>query len=320
MNKLIHSLFMTAAFYCVGTNLALAQVTNPNSPVPTGASQSRPVQAGAPAPLPVPAPVKVVIPELTITEVSQIMQARFLNIPGVRRVGPLADSPNVLRLISHNDMSVRLDNLLTRVNAQGADREAEYTRFENNVRSLLSRTDPFKLDQLRVVIRKTAAINAFETESGSDGMTNPVVRRPFMADLEEVVVGDTPTAIALMPAARLTDLQMSATQAFERGRANTLSNATGVTWNVVNGLNHVSVISGYETSLLALDSVWTAIATRIGGPVAIIVPTREKLIIGRADRPRDIAKLRALALGESTGERALSNKVWVRRGQAWVER
>ncbi len=255
-----------------------------------------------------------------MAEISQIIQDRLLKIPGVRRIGPLGDAPNVLRLISHNDMSIRLDTLAQRVNAQGSDREAEFTRFENNVRSLLSRTDPFKPEQLRVVIRKTAAINAFEIESGNDGIANLVVRRPFIDDLEEVVVGDTPTAIALMPISRLSDLQLTAGAAFERGRANTLQDASSVTWSVVNGLNHVRVTNGYETSLLALDSVWTSIATRIGGPVAIVVPTREKLVIGRADRPRDVARLRALALAEANGDRALSGKVWIRRGSAWVAR
>jgi hypothetical protein len=78
--------------------------------------------------------------------------------------------------------------------------------------------------------------------------------------------------------------------------------------------------SGYDTSLLALDSVWATISTRLGGPVAVIIPTREKIVIGRADRPRDITRLRAIVTAEAKGERALSDKIWVRRGGTWVER
>jgi hypothetical protein len=301
-------------------SLAFAQ-TDPqgvdrSAPLPTGATSSRPIQVIAP----VATPVQIILEPLTLAEVSQNIQARVLKIPGVRRVGPLADAPNVLRLISHNDMSVRLDNLLQRVNTPGANREAEFTRFENNIKSLLARTDPFKLEQLRVVIRKTAAINAFETETAVDGITNIVVRRAFMDDLEEVVVGDTPTAIALMPATRLGDLKLTAEQAFERARANTAAAATNINWRTLNGLNEVTIVNGYETSLLALDGLWPQLVRRLGGPVAVIVPTREKLVIGRADRPRDIARLRTIASAEAIGDLALSGKVWVRRGQAWVER
>jgi hypothetical protein len=301
-------------------SLAFSQ-TNPQPvdqsvPLPTGATSSRPIQT---VPLVV-TPTQIVLEPLTLTEVSQNIQARILKIPGVRSVGPLADAPNVLRLISHNDMSIRLDNLLQRVNAPGANREAEFTRFENNIKSLLARTDPFKPEQLRVVIRKTAAINTFETETAVDGITNIVVRRPFMDDLEEVVVGDTPTAIALMPATRLGDLQMTAEQAFERARANTAAAASNISWRTLNGLNEVTIVNGYETSLLALDGLWPQLVRRLGGPLAVIVPTRQKLVIGRADRPRDIARLRAIASAEAIGDLALSGKVWVRRGQVWVER
>jgi hypothetical protein len=217
-------------------------------------------------------------------------------------------------------MRISLDTLVTRLNTAGVDRESEYARFTTNVGRLLASTDPFKPAQLRVVIRKTAAIDAFETESAAQGIPNVVVRRPFLADLEEVVVGDTPTTIALMPAGRLTDLGLSADQAFELGRTNTLGDVSGLTWRPVNGLLEVRDSSGYDTSLLALDSVWATISTRLGGPVAVIIPTREKIVIGRADRPRDITRLRAIVSAEAKGERALSDKVWVRRGGTWVER
>lgn len=314
MTKSSKSVIIALLFLTTSPLSALGQSIDPSTPLPTGGSTTRPVQAGVVPPSP------LVVAPLTMLEVSQNLQARLIKIPGVRRIGPMDNDPNVLRLIAHNDTSIRLDTLFQRVNAPNADREAEFLRFENNVRAVLARTDPFKLEQLRVVIRQTAAINAFETESATDGVANIVVRRPFIDDLEEVVVGDTPTAIALMPASRLADLQLTAAQAFERGRANTLASNSGLTWNLTNGLARVRVVTGYETSLLALDSVWATIAQRLGGPVAVIVPTREKIVFARADRPRDLARLRALAMSEAVGERALSNKVWVRRGSAWVAR
>jgi hypothetical protein len=306
---------LTATLLTALPAIALAQVSDANSPLPTGQSASRPSQIVPPR-----QPTIVILQPVELAEVSAQLQARLRQLPGVRSVVPFPDAPNYLRLISHNDMRIALDTLVTRLNTQGVDRETEYTRFQTNVGRLLARTDPFKPEQLRVVIRKSAAINVFENESAAEGVPNTVVRRPFIGDLEEVVVGDTPTTIALMPIGRLTDLGLAPEQAFERARANTLTEVAAITWRPVNGLLTVATSTGYDTSLMALDSTWATISTRLGGPVAVIVPTREKIVIGRADRPRDVARLRAILVAEAKGNNALSDKLWVRRNGAWEER
>jgi hypothetical protein len=317
MNMLRKFLVITAYGLCSASlpMIAHAQASDPNAPLPTGQSAWRSAQN-----VPLRPSTNVILVPLELAQVSDEIQSRLRKLPGVRSVAPFPDTPNVLRLISHNDMRISLDTLVTRLNTQGVDRESEYRRFETNVAKLLASTDPFKPEQLRVVIRKGAAITVFENESAAENVPNLVVRRPFIGDLEEVVVGDTPTTIALMPASRLADIGLSAEQAFERGRANTLSDVAGITWRPVNGLLEVRDTTGYDTSLLALESVWATIATRLGGPVAVVVPTREKIVIGRADRPRDMARLRAIVAAEAKGERALSDKIWVRRAGTWVER
>jgi Ni,Fe-hydrogenase maturation factor len=295
-------------------SLVSAQAIDPSAPLPTGSNSSRPVQAGTPN------ATTVLLPPLSPAEVSQELTARLIKLPGVRAVIPVADTPNLLRLVAHNDSLIRIDALLCRLNAQGANRDAEYRRLEANIAAMLVRTDPFKLEQLRVVVRPTVAIDAFETQSAAGEVRNIVVRRPFIGDLEEVVVGDTPTTIALMPATRLTDLQLTPDQAFERGRANTGTETRAITWRLVGGVLEVRASSGYDTSLLVDESVWAGLAQRLGGPVAVIVPTRERIVVGRADRPRDITRLRAILAAEAKGERMLSAKIWVRRGTTWVER
>lgn len=301
---------------CVASqpSLASAQAVDPNAPLPTGGNASRPVQARAPV-MPL-----VVLPPLSLADVAQELTARLMKLPGVRAVNPVADTPNLLRLIAHNDSLVRLDALMDRLNGAGADREMEYRKLEINIGAMLARTDPFKPEQLRIVIRPTAAIDTFETESAAGTVRNVVVRRPFIGDLEEVVVGDLPNTIALMPASRLVDLNLNAEQAFERGRANTVTETAAITWRPVNGLLEIRASSGYDTSLLALDDVWTTLSQRLGGPVAVVVPTREKIVVGRADRPRDIARMRAIVTAEAKGARLLSTKIWLRRGTTWVER
>ena len=314
----IHARFALTAFAFAAfgnAGLALAQVSDPNAPLATGQSTARPTTNVPSRTTPL-----LALPELSLDQVRGEMQRRLMLLPGVRAVNTIADTPTLLRLIAHNDSLVRLDALLARMNTIGVDREAEYTRMETNIKAMLVRTDPFKPEQLRVVIRKGTAIDSFETESAAGEVRNIVVRRPFIGDLEEVVVGDTPTTIALMPASRLADLQITAEQAFERGRANTVTETSGISWRPVNGLLEVRATTGYDTSLLVLDNVWASVAQRLGGPVAVIAPTREKIIIGRADRPRDITRLRAILTAEAKGERLLSNKIWVRRGATWVER
>jgi hypothetical protein len=310
VSKSILSLIVLG-FACQPAN-ALAQLSDPNAPLPTVRGGIAPVRQ-APAPI-------VVLPPVSLADVSQEVTGRLLKLPGVRAVNPVADAPNLLRLIAHNDSLVRLDTLVERLNGPAANREAEYERLMSSIRAMLARTDPFKLEQLRIVIRPTAAIDTFETESAAGDIRNVVVRRPFIGNLEEVVVGDTPSTIALMPASRLADLQLSPEQAFERGRANTKIETAAITWHQVNGLLEARTSSGYDTSLLALDDAWATLVRRLGGPVAVIVPTREKIVIGRADRPRDIARLRAILIAEAKGERMLSTKIWVKRGSIWVEK
>lgn len=294
---------------------ACAQSNDPNAPLPTGNNTTRPVQSGSVAASP------ITLAPLSVEEVRQELQARLIKIPGVRAVDQVVDKPNLLRLIAHNDSYIRLEVLLARLNASNeTGRQREYQRLVTNVANMLSRTDPFKPEQLRVVIRTTRAIDTFETETAAGDTRNNVVRRPFIGDLEEVVVGDTPTTIALMPASRLADLQLTPEQAFERGRANTIVQTDAITWRAVNGLLEVRTSTGYDTSLLALDPTWVRLAQRLGGPVAVIVPTREKIIVGRADRPRDMARLRAMAIAQAKGPGELSAKVWIRRGTTWVER
>lgn len=296
------------------TNIGFAQGVDPNAPLPTGGTNSRPAQAGVIA-RPAEAP-----PPLSLAEVSAEMQSRLLKLPGVRSVSEMPGTPAILRLIAHNESMVGLNTLMDRLNAPGSDRESEYRRLETNIAMMLARTDPFKPDNLRVVIRPREAIDTFETESAAQGIPNVVVRRAFLGELEEVVVGDTPTTIALMPASRLADLGLSPEQAFERARANTEMQIAAITWQSVNGLLEVANPSGYETSLLAFESVWSSVETQLGGPIAVIVPTRDKIIVGRADKSADMARLQDILNNEAKGPRLLSPRIWVRAAGKWTER
>lgn len=260
------------------------------------------------------------VERISMEEVSQEMTRRLSALPGVRGIERIDGLVNSLRVVTHSEVSVRLDTLQARVNLPDASPEAEYSRFENNVRNLLERQDPFKLEQLRVVIRTIEAINTFEVQTSVLGQRNVLVRRPFTEGLEEVVVGDTPTTIALMPIGRLGDLHLGVTQAFDRARANTLKELSGIKWSVNDGLLEADEDQPYATSLLAFDPIWTTIEKQLGGPLAVAAPTRDTLVVGRADRARDMTRLAAIAASGVDTPGSLSSKVLVRQGAIWVAR
>jgi hypothetical protein len=286
-------------------------------------SVSGPAQAQSPqvvgepsTPTPAPAPASASAP-ISMEEVAQEMQNRLAKLPGVRGIEAVEAMPNELRIMAYSEINVRLDTLHGRLNALGADREGEYRRFELSVAGLLSRNDPFKPAQLRVVIRTRAAINSFEEQTAFKGEPNAVLRRPFVEGLEEVVVGDTPTTIALMPIGRLADLKLGVTQAFDLARANTAAATKDVQWISKDGLLEAPEDFAYATSLLAIDAVWSGLQVQLGGPIAVAAPSRDRLVVGRADRPRDLKRLSAIA-ASSSGPGALSNKVLIRTGPVWV--
>ncbi|GBF57887.1 hypothetical protein PbB2_01557 [Candidatus Phycosocius bacilliformis] len=256
----------------------------------------------------------------SMEDVSAEVTRRLLGLPGVRGVERIDGAANALRLATHAEVSVRLDTLHARLNLAEVDPETELSRFVGNVGALLARNDPFKLEQLRVVIRPTAAINAFELQTATGGQANRVVRRPFTEGLEEVVVGDTPTTIALMPIGRLTDLNLGMAQAFDRARANTVKELAGLTWTTKDGLLEADATETYATSLLALDGIWPQIQKQVGGPLAVAVPTRTILVVGRADRARDMSRLATIAASGEGDPGQLAGKVLVRQGSVWVPR
>ncbi|MFN8732628.1 MAG: hypothetical protein ACK5ZD_05650, partial [Hyphomonadaceae bacterium] len=87
------------------------------------------------------------VERVSMEEVSEEMARRLSALPGVRGVERMDGLVNSLRVVTHSEVSVRLDTLQARVNLPDANPEAEYSRFETNVRNLLDQQDPFKLER-----------------------------------------------------------------------------------------------------------------------------------------------------------------------------
>jgi hypothetical protein len=301
----------------IATSLALT-VSLAATVVPAAAQtgpQPAPAQDGGEA---IPLNVPRGSGEVSYLEITGVLQPWLSSLPGVRAVLSDSTAPETLRLIAARDVTLRLTGLRERLNAPGADRAGEYGRFVTAVDSLLRDTDPFKPEAYRVLIRPASAIDEFELMTTVGGARNVVVRRAFAPGLEEVVVADTQTSIVFLPAARLADLQLSATAAFEQGRANLAEAARSARWSEEGGLRHAELDGSYETGLLTVPALWDQLEADMGGPVAIIVPTRSRLVIGRADIPAQVDALRAKAQAEAVGEMAISSQVLVRSGTGWT--
>lgn len=242
------------------------------------------------------------------------------SMPSVRGIILDSENPAKFRIIASRSIEVDLANLRERLNRPNANRSEELDKYIRVMSLTIRQYDPFKREALRVVIRTNAALNEFEQETAFGVAPNVLVRRPFIADLEEVVVADSPTSIALMPQSRLADLNLTADEAFTIGEANTAELARSARWFEENGLLVAEIDGAYASSLLKVDGIWAGVSSRLNAPVAIIIPSRERLVIGRADNAEDIRKLGELAAAETTGPHALTNKILVQNDGRWVEK
>lgn len=303
-----------------GTEDAVGMMAGLESPADVAAAD-----VPAPSADPVPAEVSQQIvadalsaDAITMSQAAEALAPRILTLPGVRAFKPVESTPGLWSITASREHLVSIDRLVARLNAVGADQAAEYDGFARMIATMMARTDPFKLETLRVIIRPASAIDAFETETAVDGVANRVVRRSFAYQLEEVVAGDTATSIALMPVGRLADLNLGKTQAFDRGRANIAALARNARWSEADGLLTAELDGSYEASLLAVDSIWRAMEQRLGGQVAVAVPTRSRLVIGRANRAADMGRLRAIARDEAKGPGRLTDRVLLRVAGSWA--
>ncbi|KAF0184926.1 MAG: hypothetical protein FD163_1623 [Hyphomonadaceae bacterium] len=256
---------------------------------------------------------------LSYEDIIANLRGPISSMPSVRGIILDNENPAKFRIIASRSIEIDLTNLRERLNRPNANRSEELDKYIRVISLTVREYDPFKREALRVVIRTSAALNEFEQETAFGSDANILVRRPFIAGLEEVVVADSPTSIAFMPQSRLADLNLSADEAFVIGEANTAELARSARWFEENGLLVAELDGAYASSLLKVDGIWAGVSARLEAPVAIIIPNRERLVIGRANNADDIRKLGELATTETTGPHALTNKILVQNQGQWVE-
>lgn len=251
-------------------------------------------------------------------DITATVRPWILALPGVRGVLTVEGSPNLLRVIADRTYTVNLEQVHARLNVAGADRDEEYGRFMSAFQNTLAANDPFKPDAFRTILRPTAAIDEFEIITGVNGVRNVVVRREILPGIEEVVVAEQRTSIAFLPAARLQDLGLTVDGAFLLGRTNLLDVARTATWAEEDGIRIATIDGVFEPSLMVVDPLWEQLAGDMGGPLAVAVPVRGRLLVARADQPEMLARLKTRAAAESAGDLAISPQVFLRTADGWV--
>lgn len=256
--------------------------------------------------------------ELSLTEVEQLLRPEILKIPSVRGIIYDAEKPNIMRIITSNSLDIRLDNFRNRLNGRGVDRGFETKKFVDIISKTIVKSDPFNIQSLRILIRSKEALDDFEQQTAFEGAPNIIVRRPFIGDLEEVIVAETKSSIAFMPYSRLKDLSLEVDKAFEIARNGFQENLKSTEWLNQDGLMLAKLDGAFDASILAIPEVWQSLEKENSFPIAAIVPNRGLLMIGRADSEEDIAKLKEIAKKEAIGPHALTDKVLLWKENSWV--
>jgi hypothetical protein len=300
---------------------------------PTVASaQASATGPAAPVAVPaVPAVAPITLPETVATETLPLaaispdrlalvegLRTRVSGLAGVRAVRFDPADPDVLKIITYREFQLYLPRIAERIAQAGLDGDAGLDLIAAQTAAGLDANNPFEIAALRVVVRPTQAVDAFEQLTGVDDVPNRVVRRAFAPGLDEVLVANAGSTIAYVPMAQLPHLQLGETDAFSWGRTNTEVLARTVRFEEEDGIRIAMLDGNYETSLLTIDRLWTQLATDMGAAIAVAAPTRSRLLVARANDARAMARLRDIARTEGAGEHGLSDRVMLRQGRNWV--
>ncbi len=260
-----------------------------------------------------------IAPPLSFEEITELLRGPIEAIPSVRGIVTYPNNPSIISIYASRKIDIRLDNISKLLNKPRANRPRELQKFVGVISDSIKKNDPFKPEALRIIVRNKSALDDFENESAINGQKNLIVRRILVGNIEEAIVADSPTSIAIMPIGRLKDLNLDQSAAFDLARANTREYSLKTVWSEKDGLLEARLDGAYEASLLGIDDVWDSIERHFGGPIALIVPNRGSIIVGRADSRETMAKLRSLANSMAVGPFAISNKIYLRQNNAWIE-
>ena len=162
-------------------------------------------------------------------------------------------------------------------------------------------------ERLRLAVRPADVIAAYRERMGG------IVSRPLVADLHALVMVDFPESARPLLASELASLGLDEAGAIERARANVVQE-NGPWPAEIDGLapgNAVGLAAGryYESSRL-LDAAGLAeLERRAGGPVLVVAPTNDTLLLASAGDPMAPIMLAQIAAEVAERGRPLSTTV-----------
>lgn len=255
--------------------------------------------------------------ELSNDDIMNLLQPEILKTPSVRGIVIDPANPQIFTIYASGEMEVSIASFAAKMNAKGVNRKVETANFLNLIKKTIAKSDPFKTNNFKAIIRKKSALDEFEIQTGLKDLPNYIVRRPFIDDLEIAIVTETETSLAFLPKARLSDLGLNEDQVFKDAIAQIEELLPKTKWKVENELLYASIDGAFDASLALVPNLWNTLASQNNAQVALIIPNRGLLVMGRADSESQIAKLKEIAISQTDEKFGLSDKVLLWTGNEW---
>lgn len=216
-------------------------------------------------------------------------------------------------------LKIALDNMRKACSAQPDRCDDQVGAFVARVIQVATGTGAhFSQDKVYPVLR-TAGLARMVAQESQDPAAKLVVR-PFAPGVELVLVldGDATMRYVNRGDVAKAGIDEAALMAAALGNVANLPPLQARPLRSLPGFSYLMADDGLGTARAFDPALWTRLAQTIGGPVAMAMPTRDWIVITRADEPRQVATLRELAGRVVRREPyAMSDTVFVRDGAGW---
>ena len=200
--------------------------------------------------------------------------------------------------VGNTGMVANLGRLWQYCQANAARCDAESARYVAGVtQTFKDANKPPERAQVRLALRSVHTAEAYEARSRGTGLSLQV--RPFLADMVDAVVIDSPATVRWASSRDLESLKLDAAAMLELARANThaqmqplMSVAVPAPKGKIGGIDGGDA---YTASRLLFPQDWAPLAKAQDGVLIVVAPRPTTLLYIGADDQASIAGLRALA-------------------------
>jgi hypothetical protein len=241
--------------------------------------------------------------------------------PQVRAYELVEPGHFVIISASGTELDLYLDELTQRLGEPSAQRSRLLTNFEASfhdaVATVGEEPEP-DIENVIPIVRHRVFLEMLLAQDGAGAaLGDAPVHRALAGDVVAVLAYSTPSGVSVMSRRSLGLEALDDDAAFALATANLAERAEGLTWVEDGGLRFAVLDGFHESAVLLLEDVWDALEAEIGGPIVVAAPTRALLAVGRADRPEDVAALRALTESYALDPYGVTSQLFVRCERRW---